>query len=106
MPRKGNPDIEDIETVYVAPAETAAKVPRPGQRDESLVKILVLAHCMPVGVVQDPLLDEYGDPVLDDAGQPRLRMVERHLTFRERLMMERWCADIMASEGRRHVEIL
>lgn len=106
MARKGNPDIEDIETVYAPPANTAARVPKPKDRDTSLVDVLVLARNVPVGVVQDPVFDEDGEPVLDPAGKPELRIVERHLRFKERVKMQRWCAEIMASEGREHVEIL
>jgi hypothetical protein len=102
MARKGNPDIEDIDTEYVAPPSTAPKLR--GQRDTSLVEVLVLAHNAPIGVVLDPVLDEDGVPVLDDQGAPRAAIKERRLERKERVRMQKWCADIMA--GNDHVVLL
>lgn len=106
MPRaKPNPDLNDeIETEFVQRASNAARPPPKSARDRSLVKVLVLVKNVPVGVVLDPIVDEEGGAVLDDEGRPREAIVERRLAFKERVQMERWCADIMAE--REHVEIL
>lgn len=96
MARKPNPDLdESIETEFVPTPSNAPRLPRPAERDQTLVECLVLAHNVPVGIVQDPVLDEYGDPVLDDAGLPKVAMIERRLQRKEKVKMPRWVVDIM-----------
>lgn len=100
-------DDEEAETpAYGSAPHTPPRVARPGLRDKTLVEVLVLAKNAPIGVVQQQARDEYGELRFDAQDQPVLEIVERPLRFKERVLMERWCADIMAGEDREHVSII
>lgn len=105
MPRKPNTDLDEtLETEFVPTPSNAPRLPRPAERDQTLVHCIVFAHNTPVGIVLDPVLNEYNEPILDEKGEPKTAMVERRLQRKERVWMPKWVVDIMVQ--RDFVEVL